>query len=231
MKNIPFIVYILSALTIISLSNIVLADQSDSNSIKWKKSEYASGYQIQIKDSNGKQIVDEKTSENTYSIEKLKPGVYQMRIGALSPASKPLVWSNWTNLTVKSKKEELTKLVDKPKDPEDSKITDELETQGIHSSCKNHDIPKIAIKECKDDYIVLDLSTKKKRAVYYSYILTTNNRPTRIQAIKFYRNNCKMKTVEIENLLNELIQSGRNKVNSEEKSEIEETLNSLKSCP
>ncbi|WCL50041.1 hypothetical protein [Leptospira sp. GIMC2001] len=68
--------------------------------VSWKDSQYASGYQVQIKNLSEKVVIDQKTEKNFLSVDSLKEGKYKVRTAALSPFGKPVVWSNWKELKV-----------------------------------------------------------------------------------------------------------------------------------
>jgi hypothetical protein len=223
----------------------VLISQSTKKSsyIEWTKSSYASGYQIQIKNQKGIRIVDKKLDENKYSISDLESGNYQMRVAVLSPFSQPVVWSQWRSLTIKTKLkvaekviEEKTELLTDAKnsdsDQENSSKNQEDPLTNIPESspCLTTKIPKEVIKECKKDYIVLDLDSNEKRAIYNTYILGGTNRSARIQILRSYRSDCKSSNSSVNSKLKSLLDSGDPRINKIEKDEIRKTLEVLENC-
>ena len=66
--------------------NLTLAlfadDESNNleNILEWEEVKFSKGYQVQIRNSNKKVLIDEKVNENKYKI-KLPEGVYEERLG------------------------------------------------------------------------------------------------------------------------------------------------------
>lgn len=238
------IIYFLFLFLFMSMSLYLHAQKSVKvGYIEWTKSSYASGYQLQIKNQKGILIIDKKLSDNHYPIRDLEDGEYQMRVGALSPFSKPVLWTKWRGLAVKTNRKVKVTEVTSNTNPntveslqaetsETSKEDSEMANINIpeNSPCLTTSIPREVIKKCMKDYIVLDLSTADKRSIYYQHILGGNNRSARIQAVKFYRNLCNEKDSGITSKLRLLFDSSDPRINPEEKEELSKTIKSLESC-
>lgn len=67
--------------------------------LEWKAVENASGYQVQIQDTNKKIVFNQKTRENKIQVQ-IKPGDYKFRIGALNKFFKLSLWSDWIELKI-----------------------------------------------------------------------------------------------------------------------------------
>ncbi len=68
--------------------------------IAWRPIPDASGYQIQIKDKNGKIILDKKIAKNHFSVQDLNAGDYTVRTAPLNLFQKPVIWSPWQEMEV-----------------------------------------------------------------------------------------------------------------------------------
>lgn len=130
----------------------------------------------------------------------------------------------------KKQEEERLRLEEEKRRQEEERKKLIAENRGIHESCKNKTIPIAVIKECKDDFIVLDLSSKKKKTIYSLYILQSNNRSARIQTIRSYQNNCKIYDPSIEEKLEYILRSSKQNANLGEKEDIKKALESFKKC-
>ncbi|MCC5814410.1 MAG: hypothetical protein JJT78_06615 [Leptospira sp.] len=238
------IIYFLGIFLVLGIFYVLLSKSVKKPTyIEWTKSSYASGYQIQIKNQKGIRIVDKRLEENKYPITDLDAGNYQMRVAVLSPFSQPVVWSQWRSLTIKAKskteerivEEKSETLVDsKNKDSDQQNATnnmqDPLKDIPESSPCLTTKIPKEVIKECKKDYIVLDLDSNEKRAIYNVYILGGTNRSARIQILRYYKNECKTANSTVITKLKSLLDSTDPRINKNEKEEIHNTLEILENC-
>ncbi len=99
---------------------------------------------------------------------------------------------------------------------------------GSFLNCNATQIPKEVIKECNRDYIVLDLSNLEKRSLYSIFVLESRNRKTRMQVVRFYRENCKMADTRIVSKFNDLHNSSD--LSSEERTEIQKSLEAIQIC-
>lgn len=95
-------ILLISLLTISSFISIHGVEK-DQHKITWKGTNLASGYQVQIKDSNNRLLVDVKVDTNSYPIDRMKEGIYTVRTAALSPFGKPVVWSIWHRISIRTK--------------------------------------------------------------------------------------------------------------------------------
>jgi hypothetical protein len=68
--------------------------------VAWRPIADASGYQIQIKDKQGKVIVDKKIEKNYFPVQDLTVGDYSVRSAPLNIFKKPVIWSQWKEMEV-----------------------------------------------------------------------------------------------------------------------------------
>lgn len=87
-------------IVVLLFGNTIYSQNAKNKIVSWKESQYASGYQIQVKDSKDKLIIDKKTETNFLSIDKIPEGKYKIRTSALSPFGKSIVWTNWQDLKI-----------------------------------------------------------------------------------------------------------------------------------
>ncbi|TGN06854.1 hypothetical protein [Leptospira ilyithenensis] len=108
--------------------------------VAWKNIPDASGYQIQIKDTQGKVVVDKKIEKNYYSVQDIGVGDYFVRTAPLNIFKKPVVWSPWKEMeilisevpTVDSNKDKPKLALKIQESEKDQKQVSELEIQGDH---------------------------------------------------------------------------------------------------
>jgi hypothetical protein len=85
--------------------NLTLAlfadDESNNleNILEWEEVKFSKGYQVQIRNSNKKVLIDEKVNENKYKI-KLPEGVYEERLGVYNKFGKISAFSEWEKIVV-----------------------------------------------------------------------------------------------------------------------------------
>lgn len=68
--------------------------------VAWKAVEDANGYQIQIRDSKGKILIDKKIEKNYFSVQEIPLGDLYVRTAPLNVFLKPVIWSAWTEVEV-----------------------------------------------------------------------------------------------------------------------------------
>ena len=69
------------------------------NTLEWEEVKFSKGYQVQIRNSNKKVLIDEKTNDNKYKI-KLPEGVYEERLGVYNKFGKISAFSEWEKIVV-----------------------------------------------------------------------------------------------------------------------------------
>jgi hypothetical protein len=69
------------------------------NTLEWEEVKFSKGYQVQIRNSNKKVIIDEKIFENKYKI-KLPEGVYEERLGVYNKFGKISGYSEWQKIVI-----------------------------------------------------------------------------------------------------------------------------------
>jgi hypothetical protein len=205
--------------------NLVHGIEKNQNKIIWKETNLASGYQVQIKDSNNRILVDKKIDTNSYPIDNLKEGVYTVRTAALSPFGKAVVWSSWHRILIKTKpisEKGIASLEENnPTKEEAVNNSSTSSTKNTKIKCSSKDISPEIIYECKEDYIVLDLSSSKKLFLYNIFLLGESNTSSRRQATTFFQEKCVYKDATVTRMLEEVFQKKRKHLSQEEILEFE----------
>ncbi|TGN08403.1 LIC11435 family protein [Leptospira ilyithenensis] len=86
------------------ISNVYAEDPVSNDeppqSISWQEIPGASGYILEIKNSNGYMVLSEKTTSNSYNVTNLGSGVYEHRVGVINKLGKVGAYSEWVKLEV-----------------------------------------------------------------------------------------------------------------------------------
>lgn len=90
-------------LIIIFLQLPIYSDESQEDILEWSDVRSAKGYQVQIRNSAKKVVIDEKVNENKFKIN-LPEGNYEQRIGVYNKFSKVSAYSDWDKMVVKKVK-------------------------------------------------------------------------------------------------------------------------------
>ncbi|MCZ8238169.1 MAG: hypothetical protein O9346_11490 [Leptospiraceae bacterium] len=323
-------------IVILLAGNTLIAQSNKNKIVSWKESKYASGYQIQVKNSADKLIIDKKTDSNYLQIDQIPEGKYKIRTSALSPFGKPVVWTEWQDLKIELslppivKEESLAdndsknktieqkpnqkleiegdnfndatetiiesslskskiKILDKKiesknkielrvdaenaapgkydlslQNPFHPKKTiknyleienkaDKVSTQsntkdsinkiytmsmreldefiGSNSNCYQSELSSDLIKECKEDYVTINLSTREKKDIYYYFLIKEPNRMTRIQSYHHFQTYCSPAMKAIREKVEFNSAKKQYTIDTKEKMEIDKMFVNLQSCP
>ncbi|TGN19445.1 hypothetical protein [Leptospira idonii] len=139
--------------------------------VAWKPIEDASGYQIQIKDKQGKIIIDKKIEKNYFSVQDLAVGDYFVRSAPLNLFKKPVVWSEWKEMeiliseipTVEKKENDKPAISLKKPEPsvENKSTVSELEIEGDNFL----DVTEVEIKQQETKLPILEKQFKNERRI------------------------------------------------------------------
>lgn len=227
-------------LVIVSIGLIIYQSTLDSKepepkSIRWKDSPLASGYQIQIKQDTKSEtaplLLDAKTDNNWYPIKGLKEGGYLVRTAALSPFGKPVVWSSWRKITIKNREVIEDEIVQPKPEPKPEPIPEpKIAKRSLPPGCKDESQNLEHIKECRGDYILLDLSTPPKAQSYYRHLLDQPNQVTRMRAVRYYRENCNSQDENLRTKLESIRKTLGKRMTPGETRELDGAIQFQKDC-
>ncbi|MBK8399320.1 MAG: hypothetical protein IPL26_29270 [Leptospiraceae bacterium] len=69
--------------------------------IEWGPSRIAKSYKLEVREFNTKKVkIDTKVKTTKYKVNKLKPGIYEYRIGIINDKDTIVIYSDWTSLSV-----------------------------------------------------------------------------------------------------------------------------------
>lgn len=90
----------LAALLTGLLPAALAAQQKDLPFVEWRPVQGAAGYLVQVRDAQGKVLVEQRVVTNRLDLD-LPPGKYQQRIAVINKFQKPAAYSDWTNLELR----------------------------------------------------------------------------------------------------------------------------------
>ena len=93
------LVFVLASVFIFS-NGYSQEENSLDNTLEWEAVKFSKGYNVQIRNKGKKLIIDEKVSENKYTI-KLAEGFYEHRIGVYNKFGKVSAYSEWESFQIK----------------------------------------------------------------------------------------------------------------------------------
>lgn len=102
---------------------------------------------------------------------------------------------------------------------------------GSNSNCYQSELSSDLIKECKEDYVTINLSTREKKDIYYYFLIKEPNRMTRIQSYLHFQTYCSPAM----NAIREKVEFNSTKkqytIDTKEKMEIDKMFVNLQNCP
>ncbi|MCB1144346.1 MAG: VWA domain-containing protein [Leptospiraceae bacterium] len=98
----------------------------------------------------------------------------------------------------------------------------------IKPYCSITNLPQELIQNCYDQYVVIDLKSKRKKDLYYSLLLNYESWFSRDQAYTYFRNECPLQPNSIQEILENKLQDS-NLLNFEG-GKINDTLEKIKRC-
>jgi hypothetical protein len=82
-------------LLFIALPTLLYSQDTGDVTLKWEEVPKSLGYVIEARDKQGKLILSEKITRNSYEIENFQPGIYEHRVGVINKFGKVEGFTEW----------------------------------------------------------------------------------------------------------------------------------------
>ncbi len=84
----------------IYLNSFIYSQTTTELTLQWEEAKGAKAYQVQVKNSQGEMLVDEKVKSTEYKIKNLREGTYEHRVGVYNKFEKLSGFSEWEKIFI-----------------------------------------------------------------------------------------------------------------------------------
>ena len=168
------------------------------NYLRWEVVEGAVSYAIQIKDIDGNLVLNTRTRKSEHYFV-LKPGTYQVRIGAVNRFEKVVSWSDWSPLIIKQPIAPVISSVEPDKLPSSSNMEVIIRGKNFEPGASvviNTRGKSVRLEECRvkdDDLVACRIMTGPASEGSFSLVVTNPGGISDTRNIAVYRPSTKEK--------------------------------------